>query len=163
MKNGLVLVFYFNCFITVDVPCIMFVYVFIVAWFMILGAMDISQKPGVHDSQTKELQQFCSKWIIRNWELGFVSVEIEMPELNSTDHVLVSCVIYGIIPYESSRWLFLGVGVALVCKVMISLLKVKEVGPSTWNSSFKSLLRVMFGFTCGLGTSQFLVTYLYNI
>lgn len=95
----------------------MFVYVFIVAWFMILGAMDISQKPGVHDSQTKELQQFCSKWIIRNWELGFVSVEIEMPELNSTDHVLVSCVIYGIIPYESSRWLFLGVGVALVCKV----------------------------------------------
>lgn len=117
MKNGLVLVFYFNCFITVDVPCIMFVYVFIVAWFMILGAMDISQKPGVHYSQTKELQQFCSKWIIRNWELGFVSVEIEMPELNSTDHVLVSCVIYGIIPYKSSRWLFLGVGVALVCKV----------------------------------------------
>lgn len=57
----------------------------------------------------------------------------------------------------------LGVGVALVCKVMISLLKVKEVGPSTWNSSFKSLLRVMFGFTCGLGTSQFLLTYLYNI
>lgn len=103
MKNGLVLVFYFNCFITVDVPCIMFVYLFVVALFMILGAMDISQKPTVLDCQTKELQQLCSKWIIRNWELGFVSVEIEMPELHSTDHVLVSCVIYGIIPYESSR------------------------------------------------------------